>query len=174
MRQGKGFTFIELTITVAITSIILVGVIPSFNQWAERQRITTAGHDFLNTLMYARAQANYRSTRAALTYREGDWRSGWVVYLDKNKNGLQDSDEPVLNEHAPLDSKIKIYTGKTVKNYIGYTAMGNSVHANNAFFADSVTFCPANAAGSGVRIIISIGGRARTETIDANAAPCNG
>lgn len=173
MRQGKGFTFIELIIALTITSIILVGAVPSFSRWVEHQRITTAGNDFFNTLMYTRGQASYSSKRAVLTYRGENWRSGWLVYLDKNNNGLQDSDEPTLNEHGPLDPKIRIYTGRTVKNYIGYNALGNSVHANNSFFADSVTFCPASIGGAGVRIKVSIGGRARLETIDANAAPCN-
>ncbi len=172
MRQGRGFTVIELTITLVIVCILLAEAIPNFSRLMERQRVNAAGRDFLTALMYTRAQACYRGTRAALTYRQGEWSSGWLVYLDKNKNGSQDDDEPTLNEHGPLDSKIKIYTGKTVKNYIGYNAEGNSVHASNAFLSDSITFCSANAAASGFRLTISIGGRVRTEIIDANVAPC--
>jgi type IV fimbrial biogenesis protein FimT len=172
MRQGKGFTLLEFLIAAVIICVICAGVIPSIVQLTQRQRAQTTGNDFLHSILFARAQATVRQSRVAITFPGAGWESGWLTYVDNNKNGVRDSNELVLDEHTALDSHIAVYTGKTVRNYIGYDADGTAVHANHSFFADSLTFCAAQNSG-GIRIQIWLSGRVRVEDVKPTESPCN-
>lgn len=172
MRHGRGFTLIELVLTLLVICIIAANTAPAFALLLEQQRVGVAGRDFLRGLMFARTKAGYRNARMVVTYRENGWGSGWLVYEDSNRNGRRDADETILYEHGPLDRRIRVVPGKTVRDYIGYGGNGFSVHANNAFFADTITFCPTLRDAKGLRLTIARSGRVRTDRVDMNSPPC--
>ena len=46
--QNKGFTLVELLITLTIAALLLAIAAPAFSGWTNKQRLRTAGYDLLN------------------------------------------------------------------------------------------------------------------------------
>lgn len=76
IRQAKGFTLIELMITVAVVGVLLGISVPGFQSWIERGRIRTAAEGVLNGLQLARVEAIKRNEVVTMTLL-ADY--GWEV-----------------------------------------------------------------------------------------------
>lgn len=73
----RGFSLVELMVTVAVLSLLMTLAVPSFNEWIQNGRIRTAAESIQNGLQVARAEAVRRNARVefALVGTGG----GWVV-----------------------------------------------------------------------------------------------
>lgn len=74
---GHGFSLVELMVTVAVLSLLMVLAVPSFTEWIQNSRIRTAAESVQNGVQLARAEAVRRNARVefALVGTGG----GWVV-----------------------------------------------------------------------------------------------
>ena len=74
---GHGFSLVELMVTVAVLSLLMVLAVPSFTEWIQNSRIRTAAESVQNGVQLARAEAVRRNARIefALVGTSG----GWVV-----------------------------------------------------------------------------------------------
>ncbi len=74
---GHGFSLVELMVTVAVLSLLMVLAVPSFTEWIQNSRIRTAAESVQNGVQFARAEAVRRNARVefALVGTGG----GWVV-----------------------------------------------------------------------------------------------
>lgn len=78
----KGFTLVELVITIAIAAVFASLAAPGFRQLIASQRIRTASFDLVSALGYARSEAVKRNTPVALragASADGAWTAGWRV-----------------------------------------------------------------------------------------------
>ncbi len=92
MGKQKGFTLIELMITVAILAIVLTIAAPSFNEQIQNNRSIALGEDLATALIYARVEAVKRGRAVSLcasnadntgcSNDSADWSNGWLVLLD--------------------------------------------------------------------------------------------
>lgn len=99
-RTARGFTLIELMITVAIAAILLMIAVPSFQHAISNTNLDRAQNDLLATLHYARTEAVTRGTSVAVAASSsGDWADGWKVL---------DSTNAVLREHAALEDRYTV------------------------------------------------------------------
>lgn len=98
MKKLKGFTLIELMVTVLIGVILLTIAAPSFMSTIERNRVTTQTNEFVTTFNLARLEAIKRgspvsvcvSTDGASCAATGNWAGGWMIFSDRNGNGVVD------------------------------------------------------------------------------------
>jgi type IV fimbrial biogenesis protein FimT len=84
---AKGFTLVELMITIAIAAIFASLAAPGFRQLIASQRIRTASFDFVSALGYARSEAVKRNTTVTLragASADGAWNTGWRVVDPSN------------------------------------------------------------------------------------------
>ena len=104
-----GFTIIELMCCIAILALISVLAVPGFSIFLQRLRVNQAVDELKGALYIARSEAVRRGESIKIRKRDsfgstscsgspGDWRCGWLVFIDQNNNSVFDSsgDEPDL------------------------------------------------------------------------------
>jgi type IV fimbrial biogenesis protein FimT len=84
-RGSRGFTMIELMITVALVAIVLSLAYPSFVSVINSNRLAGASNDLIGDLQYARSEAIRRNSRVSVcasadgsTCGGGNW-ANWIV-----------------------------------------------------------------------------------------------
>src|SRR5471032_3696639 len=91
MRSGRlaGHTVLELLAVLSITGVLVAAALPSLQQMLERQRLRAASTDLFSAIELTRAQAMARGRRVLLMPAGPggtDWRTGWLVFIDRNSN----------------------------------------------------------------------------------------
>ena len=99
-RHHRGFTLIELMVTMAVLGIILGIAAPNIQHFIVDNRTTTQTNDLIALLNLARSQAIQEGHRTQLCISHdqnncvnGDWGDGWLVWVDRNDNDTLDGDE---------------------------------------------------------------------------------
>jgi type IV fimbrial biogenesis protein FimT len=109
----KGFTMIELMVTLSVAAILITLVVPNMREFIRNNRLTSAANDALRGIQQARSEAVKRqqgnvvmcatadaeAADAAITCSYGDF-TGWFVFSDLNNNGQRDGAEAVILKSA--------------------------------------------------------------------------
>lgn len=125
MNRKRGFTLIELVITVALAAILLTIGVPSFQQMIRNNRAATHANEFMSALNLARSEAVKRSVRVSLCPSTNqvactggtDWSDGWIVFVD---TAATDADAPVVGEVLRVGEALSgnpTFTGPTNIRY---------------------------------------------------------
>jgi type IV fimbrial biogenesis protein FimT len=70
----RGFTLIELMITLTVLGLLVLAALPSFRDWIQNTQIRTATESLLSGLQLARLEAVKRNSNVTFTLGEGtDW-----------------------------------------------------------------------------------------------------
>lgn len=87
---GKGFTLLELLITIVVAGILLAIAMPAFNSFVQNDRDSTQINTLVSSLNYARSEAVRRNTSAGVEVCPSGggnvcnvgatWSQGIVVY----------------------------------------------------------------------------------------------
>jgi type IV fimbrial biogenesis protein FimT len=114
MLKVQGFTLTELMITLVILAILLALALPSFEETTVQNRLATESNRLLSALTLAHSEAVKRNRRVVVCESSngssctgnGNWRNGWLLFVDNNNNGNLDAGEEVLRTE-----------GQAVKDY---------------------------------------------------------
>jgi type IV fimbrial biogenesis protein FimT len=79
--RAKGFTLVELVVTVTIVGILAALAVPSMRQLYLAQQVRGAAADLQSALYYARSEAIKRAVDVRIIPTGNDWRQGWIVQL---------------------------------------------------------------------------------------------
>lgn len=90
MRKNRGFTLIELMITLAVAAVVLGIALPSFTQMMRNNNSIAIGSELSAALNYARSEAVKRSKRVSICASSdglsclaaNNWGQGWLVFVD--------------------------------------------------------------------------------------------
>lgn len=74
----RGFTIIELLITIAVIAIAMAMAFPSFREFNVRMAVTSTTNDLVHAINIARAEAAKRGSNVTIT-ADGSWTNGWSV-----------------------------------------------------------------------------------------------
>lgn len=83
----RGFTLVELMVTISVLAIIMALAVPSFRQLLEAQRMRAAAFDIVADLVLARSEALKRGTTVTLAPATGGWANGWSVSVGTEEIG---------------------------------------------------------------------------------------
>ncbi|MFC3129931.1 GspH/FimT family pseudopilin [Coralloluteibacterium stylophorae] len=93
MPKARGFTLVELMITVAVLAVVAAIALPNFKGTMQRNQLATAANEVLAAVALARTEA-LRSPRTVSVCASddgascgGEWSNGWLVWIDEDASG---------------------------------------------------------------------------------------
>jgi type IV fimbrial biogenesis protein FimT len=119
----RGFTLIELMVTVGLVALLMSAVIPNMRVFLRNDQLTDGVNDMLHSIQVARTEAIKRqngnvvvcgtaaptAADAAMTCDYATFK-GWFVFQDTNGNWQHDANEPVIERHGLLDTNVTVRT----------------------------------------------------------------
>ena len=104
MKLAHGFTLVELLITILVASLLMALAVPAFNSFIENNRIASSTNELVSALAVARSEAIHRRETASLCSSadlascsgSANWETGWILFSDRNGNGLIDGTDTLL------------------------------------------------------------------------------
>jgi len=132
-QTQRGFTLIELMVTLAVMVVLMAVAVPSITDFAANNRVTAAKSAFSSSVALARTEAARRGIQVFIKAGAGgvagnEFAGGWAVYADTNGSGAPDSGDEVLRSFAALPSDVKL-GGTTPLGFLptGYLLGGNTM-----------------------------------------------
>lgn len=113
-QSDRGFTLIEMLVTVAVLAIVLSIAAPSFSTMIKNGRLATESNDLMSDLALARTEAARRGGRVSLCISNNgttcatsgaDWSGGRIVFSDREPYGQIDSGDTILRVVSSVTAK---------------------------------------------------------------------
>ena len=160
----RGFTLVELMVTIAIAAILLAIAVPSFDGVALSMKLTSYANDLVASTLLARSEAIKRNAVVSLCVSSdgtscgtGGWEQGWMVMCKTTDNTFCDSagaNTMVIQYQPAVSSGWKITESSAITS-VSFQPTGTGATAA------TLTICRATpSVGSQERVVrISASGR---------------
>ncbi len=137
--KHAGFTLTELIIVVATVSIISFFSVPNFTEMVIDRKIAASADVFISATNYVQVESLSRSFPISLCASKdgtdciGNWSEGWLAFVDKDNDGIVDSDEDRLRTWDPLPSRYAMdsneFSSPNVMTFVRSVASSSGVFA---------------------------------------------
>ncbi|MEZ9196451.1 GspH/FimT family pseudopilin [Shewanella sp. 10N.286.54.B9] len=161
----KAFTLVEMMVTLAIATILLVIAVPSFTDFYENSRSEAASSNIQQSLFMARSHAISYGATVTVCPRSGstcgtDWIDGFDVFIDVNGNGSYDSaTDQVIRTIDAFNSDDFI---KTSLKSISFSSEGMISGTAASTSTRQFIYCPSSKTSSNSKAIeVSVTGKIR-------------
>ncbi|WP_223788869.1 GspH/FimT family pseudopilin [Marinicella meishanensis] len=120
IQKNKGFTLVELFVTLLVGSILLAWGVPSYRDFKIRKQVSDMSNEIVYSLTVARNEAIKQGVDVIVDRNGSNWRDGWQIFtLDE----LGNNDELVYVQPA-LPRNLKVtqsggFTGDLIYNNVG-------------------------------------------------------
>lgn len=179
---NRGFTLVELLVTIAIAAILLKLAVPGMQGFMESSAINKHVTTFMADLRYARSEAIRNNAKVVMcrsvnseaatptcttTNPSNVWANGWLVFVDRNGNNTYQSSDTLLRVQGAFSDSGGIGPGASTIDFLRFGSTGILEVGMSSF-----VFNPVSLTGSRQKLVcISKQGRARV-LADSTAA-CN-
>lgn len=116
---SRGFTLVELMVTVAVLAILIAIATPSFTSVINNNRLAGHANELVASLQLARMEAVRRNARTVVCRSDngsscaaGTQWNGWITFVDVNRNGTAEAGELLRVGTAKVP--VEIRTGAAI------------------------------------------------------------
>jgi type IV fimbrial biogenesis protein FimT len=170
-HSHRGFTVIELMVTLVVAAVLLTLGVPSFSNTIEQNRLSTQINNLISTLQYARSESVKTGKRitvcksntgtGCVTTAAG-YESGWIVFEDDSPaDGDFDVGEQLLKVHEAMDSNLTLRGNNRFVNFISYLPTGGIANADPNADQDHFVLCKESDTTKSRAVYVITSGRAR-------------
>lgn len=169
LYHEKGFSLLEIIVTLVITTIIVSLAAPSMKSLIADRRIVMATEQIYKSIVLSRSEAVKRGVFVSLCRAANvsqcapngeDWASGWLIFTDKNRNGYMDVGDELIRVQQAVSSSISIIWNRG--KYLRFNSRGVAIDAG------TFTLCGKITDSDAMRTIsVSMTGRARVAKPDS-------
>jgi len=169
-KRAKGFTLVELMISIALISIITAVALPNFNQFITNMRVDneiSALHRLLltarNTAINLEQNVTVCPLNASLTC-DNNWQNELTVFIDIDGDGIYESaaNETIVKVKGAIQNGDELQYGINSLIYAPTGRLSTTTLPNAPF-----SYCPADDADSSRGVVIMSSGRFY-QTADTN------
>lgn len=121
MAQNRGFTLVELMMTLLIAAILLGVAVPNFSSLVESNRVTAATNELVGALNAARSEAVRRGRDVVICASDdgadcgaaGGWQDGWIIFGDDNGDGSMTAGESIVRVVSGFSVQLSLTGSQT-------------------------------------------------------------
>jgi type IV fimbrial biogenesis protein FimT len=163
-RLSRGFSLIELMITVSILFLLLMMALPAFNRWMSNVQIRNMGESLQNGLRLAQLEAAKRNSTATFTLTSDAAPSCSSTASTSGVNWVICADSSVIQTHLGIAGNATASVASDFSS-VSFDGLGRSnlTAASKIEITSSVDTCE-SATATGVRclrLMMSTGGKVR-------------
>jgi type IV fimbrial biogenesis protein FimT len=164
----RGFTLIELMVTLVVAGILLALAAPRFSNLVQGDRLTGQANKLVLDLSVARSEAIKRGTSVTVckqdpaqsgpscnTTGSDTWTGGWVTFVDDDGDGQISAGESVLHVREPLEGAKNTMTASAGADTSAVFAASGLAGSKAAFL-----FCDGRGIGNALAVQLLATGRA--------------
>lgn len=127
----RGFTLIEVVVTITIIGILAGIAVPNLNRFLESNRLTTLANDLIADISLARSEAIKTGAQTALCAVSGsdcgtstNWgSSGWRVFQDADNSGTWTVNDTIIRSHDPAPTNNSV---TAPSNFLVFSRLGTT------------------------------------------------
>ncbi|HZD51803.1 MAG TPA: GspH/FimT family pseudopilin [Woeseiaceae bacterium] len=168
---ARGYSLLELVMTIALAALILALGLPSFGSLVADKRLVAETNALFHAFHLARKASIARRRAVSLcpgTDSSGctastDWSAGWILFVNRDRDDPPqvDAGEPVLETHG-VDERVRI-----VANRRGFTLRSTELRATNG----TLVVCDRTGRAEARALVVSYTGRPRAAREDRRGDP---
>ncbi len=130
--RNRGYTLLELMITLAIAAILLTVTVPAYRVQRLNAHMTAASTDIISNFMSARAESVGRNTHVTVCKRnedgnacvtDGNWEQGWLTFVSDSSGSLADPND-IIQIHRALPEGMTVWGTSEIEDLITYHPNG--------------------------------------------------
>jgi type IV fimbrial biogenesis protein FimT len=185
IRTHRGFSLIELMVTIALLAILTMLAAPNLTDFMKRSTVTTQTNELLGALQFARSTAVTRNAMVSIcpstTAANGTptcaatntFNTGWIIYTTKTANTAYSSTDELLRVfQGATNASIQ---GKPVAStqVVTFDARGTSLDGDLSFLvcakADASAVGQSGVRSAGRSVNLQAGGRSAATVLGTSA-----
>lgn len=130
-RGSRGFTLLELLVTLMVAAVLLTAGVPSFVDTIRNNRATANANELVTAFSIAHSEAIRRGARVSVCSSAdgescgGSWADGWIVVSDNAASGAPDEDE-LLAVWGPPAGNAGVTTAPNGVGWVRFSPRGTA------------------------------------------------